>query len=38
MGLVKLGTVALDGTKLKASDSKHKAMSIARMQKETERL
>ena len=38
MGLVKLGTVALDGTKLKANASKHKAMSLARMKKETERL
>jgi len=31
MGLVKLGVVALDGTKLKASASKHKAMSLGRM-------
>lgn len=38
MGLVKLGVVALDGTKLKANASKHKAMSLARMKKETERL
>jgi hypothetical protein len=30
-GLVKLGHVALDGTKLKANASKHKAMSYARM-------
>jgi hypothetical protein len=30
-GLVKLGRVALDGTKLKANASKHKAMSYARM-------
>ena len=30
-GLVKLGHVALDGTKLKATASKHKAMSYARM-------
>jgi transposase len=35
-GLVKLGHVALDGTKLKANASKHKAMSYARMA-ETER-
>ncbi len=28
MGLVKLGVVALDGTKLKANASKHKAMSL----------
>ena len=32
-GLVKLGHVALDGTKLKASASKHKAMSYGRMKK-----
>ena len=32
MGLVKLGTVAIDGTKLKASASRHKAMSYERMQ------
>ena len=38
MGLVKLGVVALDGTKLKASASKHKAMSLARMKQEQERL
>jgi transposase len=31
-GLVKLGHVALDGTKVKASASKHKAMSYERMQ------
>lgn len=30
-GLVKLGHVALDGTKLKANASKHKAMSYSRM-------
>src|SRR5436305_9338788 len=30
-GLVKLGHVALDGTKVKASASKHKAMSYGRM-------
>lgn len=35
-GLAKLGHVALDGTKLKANASKHKAMSYARME-ETER-
>jgi hypothetical protein len=33
-GLVKLGHVALDGTKMKANASKHKAMSYERMQKE----
>ncbi len=32
-GLVKLGHVALDGTKIKANASKHKAMSYARMLK-----
>ena len=31
MGLVKLGTVAIDGTKLKANASLHKAMSYERM-------
>jgi len=31
-GLVKLGTIAVDGTKLKANASKHKAMSYGRMQ------
>jgi len=30
-GLVKLGRVALDGTKIKANASKHKAMSYSRM-------
>src|SRR5436189_728413 len=30
-GLVRLGHVALDGTKIKANASKHKAMSYARM-------
>jgi transposase len=30
-GMVRLGRVALDGTKLKASASRHKAMSYARM-------
>jgi len=37
-GLVKLGNVALDGTKLKANASKHKAMSYERMQKDAVRL
>jgi transposase len=32
-GLVKLGTVAVDGTKLKANASRHKAMSYERMVK-----
>jgi transposase len=31
-GLVRLGTIAVDGTKLKANASKHKAMSYAGMQ------
>ena len=30
-GLVQLGHVALDGTKIKANASKHKAMSYTRM-------
>jgi len=33
-GLVKLGHVALDGTKIKANASKHKAMSYKRMKEE----
>jgi len=37
-GLVKLGHVALDGTKVKANASKHKAMSYDRMQKKTDEL
>ena len=32
-GLVKLGHIALDGTKIKANASKHKAMSYERMEK-----
>src|SRR6185503_19584946 len=32
-GLVKLGHVALDGTKIKANASMHKAMSYERMKK-----
>ena len=32
MGLAKLGTIAVDGTKLKANASRHKAMSYGRMQ------
>jgi len=31
-GLVKLGTIAVDGTKIKANASRHKAMSYQRMQ------
>jgi len=37
-GLVKLGKVALDGTKMKANASKHKAMSYERMTKEEAKL
>jgi transposase/cell division septum initiation protein DivIVA len=37
-GLVKLGHVSLDGTKIKANASKHKAMSYERMQQEEARL
>ena len=37
-GLVKLGHVALDGTKIKANASKHKAMSHARMREQEQRL
>jgi transposase len=38
MGMVKLGHVALDGTKIKANASKHKAMSYDRMNKDMEKL
>lgn len=37
-GLVKLGHVSLDGTKIKAYTSKHSAMSYGRMKQEEERL
>jgi transposase len=37
-GLVQLGTIALDGTKVRANASKHKAMSYGRMQTEVARL
>ena len=37
-GLVKLEHVAIDGTKMKANASKHKAMSYDRMQKDAVRL
>jgi myosin heavy subunit len=37
-GLVKLGHIALDGTKVKANASRHKAMSYSRMLKEEKRL
>ena len=37
-GLVKLGHVALDGTKIKANASKHKAMSYERMSEAEQKL
>ena len=37
-GLVRLGQVALDGTKVRANASKHKAMSYGRMKKAKEEL
>jgi transposase len=37
-GLAKVGTVALDGTKVKANASRHKAMSYERMKEEEGRL
>jgi len=37
-GLVKLGHVALDGTKIKANASKHKAMSYGRMKQREQEL
>ena len=37
-GLVKVGRLALDGTKVKANASRHKAMSYERMTSEEERL
>lgn len=38
LGLVKLGTVALDGTKVKAHASKHKAMSYGRIKEQEQKL
>lgn len=38
LGMVNLGHLCLDGTKLKANTSKHKAMSYGRMKEEDERL
>ncbi len=38
LGMVNLGHIALDGTKLKANASKHKAMSYGRMKQEEEGL
>ena len=37
-GLVKLGRIAIDGTKIKANASRHKAMSYDRMKQEEKRL
>lgn len=37
-GVVQLGTLAVDGSKVKANASKHKAMSYARMREEERRL
>ncbi|MDQ0191651.1 IS1182 family transposase [Alicyclobacillus cycloheptanicus] len=37
-GMVKLGHIALDGTKIKANASKHKAMSYGRMKQDSEKL
>lgn len=37
-GLVKMGLLAIDGSKIKANASRHKAMSYERMQKDEERL
>ena len=38
VGLVKLGTLVVDGSKVKANASKHKAMSYGRMRSEERRL
>jgi transposase len=38
LGMVNLGHIALDGTKIKANTSKHKAMSYSRMKQEEDRL
>jgi len=38
IGLLKVGTVAVDGSKVKANASKHKAMSYGRMKQEQRRL
>lgn len=38
LGLVKLGTIAVDGTKVKANASRHKAMSYGRMLKAEQEL
>ncbi len=38
LGMVNLGHIALDGTKIKANTSKHKAMSYGRMKQDEDRL
>lgn len=38
LGMVNLGHIALDGTKIKANTSKHKAMSYGRMKEDEKRL
>lgn len=38
VGLVRLGTVAVDGTKVRANASKHKAMSYDRLKQQSRRL
>lgn len=38
LGMVRLGNVAIDGSKFKANASRHKAMSYGYMEKEVERL
>jgi len=38
LGAMRLGRVAIDGTKIKAAASKHKAMSYERMKREEQRL
>jgi transposase len=38
LGFLKLGVIGLDGTKIKANASKHKAMSYGRMKAEEQRL
>lgn len=38
MGLLKIGTLAVDGSKVKANASKHKSMSYGRMKKEQRNL
>jgi outer membrane murein-binding lipoprotein Lpp len=38
VGAVKVGPVTVDGTKVKANTSKHKAMSYGRMKKKQQQL